>query len=36
VPLNDGTSARRAVAVCLAAQESIRRKETVWMEEFAG
>lgn len=36
VPLNDGASARRAVAVCLAAQESIRRKETVWMEEFAG
>lgn len=36
VPMNDGPSARRAVAVCLAAQESIRRKETVWMEEFAG
>lgn len=36
VPLNDGPSARLAVAVCLAAQESIRRKETVWMEEFAG
>lgn len=36
VPLNDGNSARLAVAVCLAAQESIRRRETVWMEEFAG
>lgn len=36
VPLNDGPSARRSVAVCLAAQESIRRKETVWMDEFAG
>lgn len=36
VPLNDGASARRAVAVSLAAQESIRRKETVWLEEFSG
>lgn len=35
-PMNDVTSARRAVAVCLAAQESIRRKETVWMEEMGG
>ncbi len=34
-PCNDGASARRAVAICLAAQESIRRRETVWMEEFA-
>jgi len=25
-----------AVAVSLAAQVSIRRRETVWMEEFAG
>ncbi|MEM7699206.1 MAG: Gfo/Idh/MocA family oxidoreductase [Verrucomicrobiota bacterium] len=33
-PLNDGKSARAAVAVCLAAQESIRREETVWLEEF--
>jgi predicted dehydrogenase len=35
VPLNDGASARLAVAVCLAAQESIRRRETVWLEELA-
>tara|TARA_R110000850_G_scaffold66959_9_gene148608 strand:+ start:750 stop:1781 length:1032 start_codon:yes stop_codon:yes gene_type:complete len=34
VPLNDGGSARSAVAVCLAAQESIRRQETVCIEEF--
>ncbi|MEM9017519.1 MAG: gfo/Idh/MocA family oxidoreductase, partial [Verrucomicrobiota bacterium] len=33
-PLNDGRSARLAVAVCLAAQESILRKETVWLEEL--
>lgn len=33
-PLNDGPSARMAVAVCLAAQESIRRRECVWMEEM--
>ncbi|MCB1235291.1 MAG: Gfo/Idh/MocA family oxidoreductase [Verrucomicrobiae bacterium] len=33
-PLNDGPSARRAVAVCLAAQESIRRREMVDLEEF--
>lgn len=34
-PLNDGPAARLAVAVCLAAQASIRRKESVSMEEFA-
>lgn len=34
-PLNDGASARLAVAVCLAAQESIKRRETVHMEEFS-
>jgi len=33
-PLNDAESARLAVAVCLAAQESIRRGETVTMDEF--
>ncbi len=33
-PLNDGVSATLAVAVCLAAQESIRRQESVDMEEF--
>lgn len=33
-PLNDGPSARLAVAVCLAAQESIRRRESVAMSEF--
>lgn len=33
-PLNDGASSRIAVATCLAAQESIRRKETVWLEEM--
>jgi predicted dehydrogenase len=32
-PLNDGAASRIAVATCLAAQESIRRKETVWLEE---
>lgn len=35
-PINDGKSARLAVAVCLAAQESIRRKEAVEMEELLG
>jgi len=35
-PLNDGPSARLAVAVCLAAQESIRRRETVWIAEMLG
>ena len=33
-PLNDGASSRLAVATCVAAQESIRRKETVWIEEM--
>ncbi|MEM9281637.1 MAG: Gfo/Idh/MocA family oxidoreductase [Verrucomicrobiota bacterium] len=33
-PLNDGVSARWAVAVCLAAQKSILRKESVYLEEF--
>jgi predicted dehydrogenase len=33
-PLNDGRSARLAVAVCLAAQESIRRKESVEIDEI--
>ncbi|NNE91524.1 MAG: Gfo/Idh/MocA family oxidoreductase [Verrucomicrobiales bacterium] len=33
-PLTDGESAKLSVAVCLAAQESIRRGETVLMEEF--
>ncbi len=32
-PLNDGEASRMAVAVCLAAQESIKRKESVWIEE---
>ena len=32
-PLNDGESARLNVAVCLAAQESIRRGEVVTIEE---
>lgn len=32
-PLNDGRSATLAVAVCLAAQESIRRKECVEISE---
>lgn len=35
VPMNDGASARKAVAVCLAAQESIKRRETVWLEELS-
>lgn len=35
-PLNDGSSARLAVAVCLAAQESIRRRESVLMAEILG
>ncbi|MDF1825712.1 MAG: Gfo/Idh/MocA family oxidoreductase [Verrucomicrobiales bacterium] len=33
-PLNDGPSARLAVAVCLAAQESIKRRQSVEMDEF--
>lgn len=33
-PLNDGASARMAVAVCIAAQESIKRRESVDMAEF--
>jgi len=33
-PLTDGASARSTVAVCLAAQESIRRKEMVTIEEI--
>ena len=33
-PLNDGPAARLAVAVCLAAQESIRRRESVTMAEI--
>ena len=32
-PLTDGPSARMSVAVCLAAQESIRREEVVTIEE---
>lgn len=35
-PLNDGVSARLSVAVCLAAQESIKRKESVLIEEVSG
>lgn len=35
-PLNDGESARLAVAVCLAAQESIKRRESVEMTEILG
>lgn len=35
-PLNDGRSARLAVAVCLAAQESIKRRESVEMVEILG
>lgn len=35
-PLNDGNASRMAVAVCLAAQESIKRKETVLIEEILG
>jgi predicted dehydrogenase len=33
-PLNDGESAKASVLLCLAAQESIRRKEAVEIEEF--
>jgi len=33
-PLNDGPAARRAIQICLAAQESIRRKESVDLEEW--
>ena len=33
-PLNDGPSARLSVALCLAAQESIRRREAVYLEEL--
>ncbi|MCB1092551.1 MAG: Gfo/Idh/MocA family oxidoreductase, partial [Verrucomicrobiae bacterium] len=35
-PMNDGESSRVAVATCVAAQESIKRKETVWLEELLG
>jgi len=35
-PLNDGESAKLSVAVCLAAQESIKRKESVLVEEIMG
>lgn len=35
-PLNDGPSARLAVAVCLAAQESIRRLDSVTIAEILG
>ncbi len=35
-PLNDGKSARLNVAVCLAAQESIRRGEVVTIAEMLG
>jgi len=35
-PLNDGPAARLAVAVCLAAQESIRRRESVMIAEILG
>ena len=34
MPLNDGPASRMAVAVCLAAQESIKRRESVWIEEM--
>ena len=33
-PLNDGDSARLAVALCLAAQTAIERREVVTMDEF--
>lgn len=33
-PMNDGESARLSVAVCLAAQESIKRNEFVMIDEF--
>lgn len=35
-PMNDGQSSRMAVAVCLAAQESIKRAESVSIEEVMG
>lgn len=35
-PLNDAAGSRVAVATCVAAQESIRRRETVWLEEWLG
>lgn len=35
-PLNDGKSARLNVAVCLAAQESVRRGEVVTIDEILG
>ncbi|MCH2128710.1 MAG: Gfo/Idh/MocA family oxidoreductase [Pirellulaceae bacterium] len=35
-PLTDGTSARLSVAVCLAAQESVRRGQVVAIEELSG
>ncbi len=35
-PLNDGVSARMNVAICLAAQESIRRGEVVTIDEILG
>jgi predicted dehydrogenase len=35
-PLTDGPSARMSVAVCLAAQESIRRSEMITIEEILG
>jgi predicted dehydrogenase len=35
-PLNDGPAARLAVAVCLAAQESIRRRDSVTIAEILG
>ncbi|MDF1755863.1 MAG: Gfo/Idh/MocA family oxidoreductase [Verrucomicrobiales bacterium] len=34
-PLNDGISAKQSVLLCLAAQESIKRREAVDLEEFA-
>jgi len=35
-PINDGESAKLAVAVCLAAQESIKRRESVEIAELLG
>ena len=35
-PLNDGESSLMAVTVCLAAQESIKRRECVTIEEMLG
>ena len=35
-PLNDGAASRMAIAVCLAAQESIKRNEKVTIEEILG